>query len=404
MARKENRMKLAERVKRIKPSPTFAAAAKAAAMRAKGIEVISLAQGEPDFDTPANIKEAANKAIREGFTKYTPVAGFDDLKDAIIQKFKRDSGLTYDRSQIIASVGAKLCIYNLAQALFEAGDEVIVPAPYWVSYTDIILLMDAQPVIVPTTEGQGFKMSPAQLKSAITPRTKAIILNSPNNPTGATYTAEELRTLAEVLVPKKILIIADEIYENFVYDGTVFASIASLGKEVQDQTVVINGVSKTYSMTGWRIGYAAGPAELVAAMSKVQTQNVSNPVSFCQKAAVEALLGPQDSVQEMIVEFDRRRRYIVERLNGLAGITCSMPQGAFYVFPNITGLFGKRWGEKRISNSADVTDFFLEEARVAGVAGSGFGDDRYIRFSYATSMKNIEKGMNQLQEALKKLK
>lgn len=404
MARKENRMKLAERVKRIKPSPTFAAAAKAAAMRAKGIEVISLAQGEPDFDTPANIKEAANKAIRDGFTKYTPVAGFDDLKDAIIQKFKRDSGLTYDRSQIIASVGAKLCIYNLAQALFEAGDEVIVPAPYWVSYTDIILLMDAQPVVVPTTEGQGFKMSSAQLKSAITPRTKAILLNSPNNPTGATYTAEELRTLAEVLVPKKILIIADEIYENFVYDGTVFASIASLGKEVQDQTVVINGVSKTYSMTGWRIGYAAGPAELVAAMSKVQTQNVSNPVSFCQKAAVEALLGPQDSVQEMIVEFDRRRRYIVERLNAMAGITCSMPSGAFYVFPNITGLFEKKWGEKRISNSADVTDFFLEEARVAGVAGSGFGDDQYIRFSYATSMKNIEKGMNRLQEALKKLK
>jgi aspartate aminotransferase len=397
-------MKLAERVKRIKPSPTFAAAAKAAAMRAKGIEVISLAQGEPDFDTPANIKEAANKAIREGFTKYTPVAGFDDLKDAIIQKFKRDSGLTYDRSQIIASVGAKLCIYNLAQALFEAGDEVIVPAPYWVSYTDIILLMDAQPVVVPTTEGQGFKMSSAQLKSAITPRTKALILNSPNNPTGATYTAEELRTLAEVLVPKKILIIADEIYENFVYDGTVFASIASLGKEVQDQTVVINGVSKTYSMTGWRIGYAAGPAELIAAMSKVQTQNISNPVSFCQKAAVEALLGPQDSVQEMIVEFDRRRRYIVERLNAMAGITCSMPPGAFYVFPNITGLFGKKWGEKRISNSADVTDFFLEEARVAGVAGSGFGDDQYIRFSYATSMKNIEKGMNRLQEALKKLK
>jgi aspartate aminotransferase len=397
-------MKLAERVKRIKPSPTFAAAAKAAAMRAKGIEVISLAQGEPDFDTPANIKEAANKAIREGFTKYTPVAGFDDLKDAIIQKFKRDSGLTYDRSQIIASVGAKLCIYNLAQALFEAGDEVIVPAPYWVSYTDIVLLMDAQPVVVPTTEGQGFKMSSAQLKSAITPRTKAILLNSPNNPTGATYTAEELRTLAEVLVPKKILIIADEIYEKFVYDGTVFASIASLGKEVQDQTVVINGVSKTYSMTGWRIGYAAGPAELIAAMSKIQTQNISNPVSFCQKAAVEALLGPQDSVQEMIVEFDRRRRYIVERLNAMAGITCSMPPGAFYVFPNITGLFGKKWGEKRISNSADVTDFFLEEARVAGVAGSGFGDDQYIRFSYATSMKNIEKGMNRLQEALKKLK
>ena len=397
-------MKLAERVSRIKPSPTFAAAAKAAAMRARGIEVISFAQGEPDFDTPNNIKEAAYKAIGAGITKYTPAAGFDDLKDAIIQKFKRDNGLTYNRSQILASAGAKLCIYNLAQVLFEAGDEVIVPAPYWVSYTDIVLLMDAQPVVIPTTEEQGFRISPRQLASAITPRTKAIILNSPNNPTGATYTAEELRALAGILVQKKILIIADDIYEKFVYDGIAFTSIASLGKEIQDQTVVINGVSKTYSMTGWRIGFAAGPAELMAEMGKVQTQNVSNPVSFCQKAAVEALVGPQDSVGEMIVEFDRRRRYIVERLNALPGITCSLPQGAFYVFPNITGLCGRKWGERKISNSADVTDFLLEEARVAVVAGSGFGDDKYIRFSYATSMKNIEKGMDRIQEALKKLK
>lgn len=397
-------MKLAERVHRIKPSPTFAAAAKAVAMRARGIEVISFAQGEPDFDTPANIKEAAYKAIDAGITKYTPAAGFDDLKDAIIQKFKRDNGLTYSRSQILASAGAKLCIYNLAQVLFEAGDEVIVPAPYWVSYTDIVLLTDAQPVVIPTTEERGFRISPQQLTSAITPRTKAIILNSPNNPTGATYTAEELRALAGILVQKKILIIADDIYEKFVYDGIAFTSIASLGKEIQDQTMVINGVSKTYSMTGWRIGFAAGPAELIAEMGKVQTQNVSNPVSFCQKAAVEALVGPQDSVGEMIVEFDRRRRYIVERLNAMPGITCSLPQGAFYVFPNITGLCGRKWGEKKISNSSDVTDFLLEEARVAVVAGSGFGDDKYIRFSYATSMKNIEKGMDRIQEALKKLK
>jgi aspartate aminotransferase len=397
-------MKLAERVSRIKPSPTFAAAAKAAAMRAQGIEVISFAQGEPDFDTPTNIKEAAYKAIGAGITKYTPAAGFDDLKDAIIQKFKNDNGLTYNRSQILASAGAKLCIYNLAQVLLEAGDEVIVPAPYWVSYTDIVLLMDAQPVVIPTTEKQGFKISPQQLASAITPRTKAIILNSPNNPTGATYTAEELRALAGILVQKKILIIADDIYEKFVYDGIAFTSIASLGKEVQDQTMVINGVSKTYSMTGWRIGFAAGPAQLIAEMGKVQTQNVSNPVSFCQKAAVEALTGPQDSVGGMIVEFDRRRRFIVERLNAMDGITCSLPQGAFYVFPSITGLYGRKWGEKKIANSADVTDFLLEEARVAVVAGSGFGDDKYIRFSYATSMENIKKGMDRIQEALKKLK
>ena len=397
-------MKLAERVNRIKPSPTFAAAAKAAAMRAKGIEVISFAQGEPDFDTPDNIKEAAYKAIREGITKYTPAAGFPELKDAIIQKFKKDNNLTYDRAQVFASAGAKLIIYNLAQALFEAGDEVIVPAPYWVSYPDIVLLMDAKPVIIPTSEEQGFKMSAQQLKSAITPRTKAMIINSPCNPTGATYTANELKALVEVLLPKKILIIADDIYEKFVYDGTVFTSIASLGKEVQEQTVVVNGVSKTYSMTGWRIGYAAGSPEIIAAMDKIQTQNISNPVSFCQKAAVEALLGSQDSVQKMIVEFDRRRRYIVNRLNAMPGITCSLPKGAFYVFPNVTGLFGKKWGDRKISNSSDVTDFILEEAKVAVVAGMAFGNDNYIRFSYATSMVNIEKGMDRIQETLKKLK
>jgi aspartate aminotransferase len=397
-------MKLADRVNRIKPSPTFAAAAKAAAMRAKGIEVISFAQGEPDFDTPDNIKEAAYKAIREGITKYTPASGFPDLKDAIIQKFKRDNGLTYDRSQVFASAGAKLIIYNLAQALFQAGDEVIVPAPYWVSYTDIVLLMDAAPVVVQTAEARDFKMTVDQLKEAVTPRTKAIILNSPCNPTGATYTADELKALVEVLLPRKILIVADDIYEKFVYDGTVFTSIASLGKEVQDQTMVINGVSKTYSMTGWRIGYAAGSADLIAAMDKVQTQNISNPVSFCQKAAVEALAGPQDSAQKMVTEFDRRRKYIVQRLNAMPGVKCAMPKGAFYVFPNITGLFGKKWGDRVISNSSDVTDFILEEARVAVVAGSGFGNDQHIRFSYATSMTNIEKGMDRIQEALKKLK
>jgi aspartate aminotransferase len=397
-------MKLAERVNRIKPSPTFAAAAKAAAMRAKGIEVISFAQGEPDFDTPDNIKEAAYKAIREGVTKYTPASGFPELKDAIIQKFKRDNGLTYERSQVFASAGAKLIIYNLAQALFQAGDEVIVPAPYWVSYTDIVLLMDATPVVVQTAEARDFKMTVDQLRAAITPRTKAIILNSPCNPTGATYTADELKALVKVLLPQKILIVADDIYEKFVYDGTLFTSIASLGKEVQDQTMVINGVSKTYSMTGWRIGYAAGSADLIAAMDKVQTQNVSNPVSFCQKAAVEALGGPQDSVQKMVTEFDRRRKTIVQRLNAMPGVKCAMPKGAFYVFPNITGLFGKKWGDRVISNSSDVTDLILEEAKVAVVAGSGFGNDHHIRFSYATSMANIEKGMDRIQEALKKLK
>jgi len=280
---------------------------------------------------------------------------------------------------------------------------VIVPSPYWVSYVDIILLMDAHPVLIPTTEGQGFKMSVKQLQSAITRRTKAILFNSPCNPTGAIYTVEEMQEITDVLRKKKILIVADDIYEKFIYDGAVFTSIASLGQDIQDQTMVINGVSKTYSMTGWRIGYAAGPAELISAMSKIQTQNVSNPVSFCQKAAVEALNGSQDSVQTMIAEFDRRRHYIVERLNSLLGVTCLLPKGAFYVFPNITGLFEKKWRGKKIANSEDVTDFLLEEARVSVVAGSCFGDDSYIRFSYATSLRNIEKGMDLIQEALKKL-
>jgi aspartate aminotransferase len=396
-------MKLAARVNRIKPSPTVATAAKAMAMQASGIEVISFAQGEPDFDTPDNIKEAAYRAIQKGYTKYTPPGGYDDLKDAIIQKFKKDNQLTYDRSQIIVSAGAKVILYNLAQAFIEAGDEVIVPSPYWVSYTDIVLLADGTPVVIPTTQEEGFKITPAKLKAAITPRTKAFMINSPCNPTGATYSPEELKALAEVLAGKNILIIADDIYEKFAYDGTVTMSIASLSKEIQDQTIIINGVSKTYAMTGWRIGYAAGPKELIAALTKIQTQNVTNATAFCQKASVEALNGSQDTVHKMVGEFDRRRRYIVDRLNRMPGVTCALPPGAFYVFPNISGLFGKKWQEKVIANSIDVTDFILAEARVAVVAGIGFGDDRYMRLSYATSMKNIEGGMNRLEEALKKL-
>ncbi len=396
-------MKLAARVNRIKPSPTVATAAKAMAMQAGGIEVISFAQGEPDFDTPDNIKEAAYRAIQKGYTRYTPPAGYDDLKDAIIQKFKRDNGLAYDRSQIIVSAGAKVILYNLAQALIEAGDEVIVPSPYWVSYTDIVLLADGTPVVVPTAQEEGFKITPAKLKSAITPRTKAFMLNSPCNPTGAIYSPDELKALAEVLAGKSILIIADDIYEKFLYDGKTFMSIASLGKEIQDQTIIINGVSKTYAMTGWRIGYAAGPKELIAALTKIQTQNVTNATAFCQKASVEALLGIQDAVQKMVGEFDRRRKFIVGRLNQMPGISCAMPAGAFYVFPNISGLFGKKYKGKALANSIGVSDFILEEAKVAVVAGIGFGDDRYMRLSYATSMKNIETGMNRLEEALKKL-
>ena len=397
-------MKLAERVGRIKPSPTFAAAAKAAAMRAKGIEVIGFAQGEPDFDTPTNIKEAAYKAIREGFTKYTPAAGFDDLKEAIIQKFKRDNGLTYDRSQILASAGAKLCIYNLAQVLFEAGDEVIVPAPYWVSYPPMVALAGGTPVIVRTKEQNNFKITPEDLKKAITPKTKALIINSPSNPTGSAYTKKDLEKIAEIAISKDFFVISDEIYEKIVYDGFQFTSIASLSDEMKKKTIIVHGVAKTYAMTGWRIGYTAGSEEVISAMNNIQSQSTSNPTSISQKASLEALAGPQDEVGKMVSAFAERRNYIVDRLNRMPGVSCYKPAGAFYVFPNFSSYYGKSYQGKKIENSTHLADFFLDVARVAVVPGVEFGADPFERLSYATSMEDIEEGMNRIEEALKKLR
>src|SRR4030043_1322949 len=313
---------LSNRAKSLKPSPTLAINAKAKSMQTQGIHVLSCGAGEPDFDTPRNIKAAAIKAIEEGFTKYTPVGGTDDLKDAIIKKFQRDNGLTYKRSEIIASCGGKHSFYNLAQAIFDAGDEVIVPAPYWVSYPPMVALAGATPIIVETREQNDFKMTSDDFRKAITSKTKAVILNSPSNPTGSAYTKKELEEIADIAIEKDILIVSDEIYEKIVYDGFRCVSIASLGEEIKNRTVIVHGVAKSYAMTGWRIGFAAGPEEIITAMSNVQSQSTSNPNSIAQKASIEALMGSQDEVMKMVSAFTERRAYIVDRLNAIPGVSC----------------------------------------------------------------------------------
>jgi aspartate aminotransferase len=396
-------MKLASRAERIKPSPTLAITAKAQALRAQGRDIIGFGAGEPDFDTPLNIKKAAIKAIEDGFTKYTPVGGIEELKDAISAKLKNDNGLEYGRSQIVVSCGAKHSLFNLAQVLFEAGDEVIIPAPYWVSYPDIVVLSDATPVIVQTSEKSGFKLDPADLRVAITPRTKAVVINSPSNPTGSTYTLEELKKLAEVILEKKIIAISDDIYEKILYDGMPFGEIASLSPEMRDQTIVVNGVSKSHSMTGWRIGYAAGPENVIKAVTDYQSQNTSNPTSIAQKAAVEAISGDQGTVSMMVGEFQKRRNFIVDALNDMPGVSCLKPEGAFYVFPNVSGLYGRTFNGKLVKSSADITEFLLEKANVAVVPGVVFGNDNHIRLSYATSMRNIEEGMTRIKTAFSQL-
>jgi aspartate aminotransferase len=395
---------LSGRAKNLKPSPTLAINAKAKTMQAQGIHVISFGAGEPDFDTPENIKQAAKKAIDDGFTKYTPVGGIDDLKDAIIKKFQRDNKLTYKRSEIIVSCGGKHSFYNLAQAIFDQGDEVIIPAPYWVSYPPMVVLAGGSPVIVETTERNEFKITPEELKKAMTSNTKALILNSPSNPTGSAYTRKELEEIAEIAISKNFFIISDEIYEKIIYDGFEFVSIASLGEEIKKRTIIVHGVAKTYAMTGWRIGYTAGSEEIISAMSNIQSQSTSNPTSIAQKASVEALIGPQNEVGKMVSAFAQRRNYIVDRLNKIPGVSCYKPMGAFYVFPNFSSYYGRSYQEKKIENSTQLADFFLEVANVAVVPGIEFGADPFERLSYATSMEDIKEGINRIEESLKKLR
>jgi len=392
-------MDLANRVKGIKPSPTLAIDAKAKQMKAEGVDVIGFGAGEPDFDTPVHIKQTAVDALEKGMTKYTPVAGTLPARDAVAAKLKRDQGLEYARDQIIISCGAKHTLYNIFQALVQEGDEVVIPAPYWVSYPPQVILAGADPVILNSTEENGFVPTMADMEKVITPRTRALVINSPCNPTGAGYPRERLEEIAALVMEKGIYVISDEIYEKTVYDDFEFFSIAQV-PGMKDQTVVVNGLSKAYSMTGWRIGYAAGPGELIGAMTKIQSQSTSNPVSFCMPAAEEALNGPQDFVAMMVSQFDKRRRYIVDRLNDMDGVSCFTPKGAFYAFPNFSGLYGRSFKGERIGNSTDFADYLLREARVAIVPGVAFGADSFARLSYATSMENIEEGLNRIEAAI----
>ena len=396
-------MGIAKRASAVKPSPTLATAAKAKAMKAQGIDVVDFGVGEPDFDTPENVKEAAKRAIQAGFTKYTPASGTDELKEAVVEKFKKDNGLSYERSQVLISCGAKHSLYNIAEALFDPGDEVIIPSPYWVSYPDQVILNDATPIIVETTEDERFKLSAKKLENAVTHKTKAVVLNSPSNPTGLAYDKKTLEEIAAVAVKHKLYVISDEIYEKLIYDGFQHFSIASLGPEIKDLTIVVNGVSKSHAMTGWRIGYAAGPQDVITAMANIQSQSTSNPTSISQKAAVEALRGPQDFIQVMNSEFDKRRKYMVERLNRITGMSCLMPVGAFYAFPRVSPLFGKSVHGKLIRNSSDLAAYLLEDAKVALVSGDAFGADAYMRLSYATSMEIIVKGLDRIERAVNKL-
>ncbi len=394
-------MRLAERSRSIKPSPTLSMNAKASALKAAGEDITNFGVGEPDFDTPENIKDAAIKALKEGFTKYTAVGGINELKDAIIEKFKEDNNLDYARDEILVSCGAKHSLYNIAEALFGPGDEVIIPAPYWVSYPDQVLLNDARPVFIETEESNSFQIEPDKLREKLSGRTKAFVLNSPSNPTGLAYDRATLEKLAEMAIEHDFYIISDEIYEKLVYDGFEHVSIATLGKEIKERTVVVNGLSKSHSMTGWRIGFTAGPKDITKAMTNIQSQSTSNPTSFAQKASVEALTGPQDFLPAMMAEFDKRRKYMVERLNAMEGITCKMPVGAFYAFPTVSAYFGNSFSGTTINNSLGMSTYLLENAKVATVPGSAFGDDKFIRLSYATSMDNIEKGLDKIESALK---
>ncbi len=381
-------------LKRIKPSPTIAVTSKAREMRAAGKDVIGLGAGEPDFDTPDNIKEAAIEAIRKGDTKYTAVDGTPALKKAIQAKFSRENELSYELDQISVGTGGKQVLYNAFMATINKGDEVIIPAPYWVSYPDIVLLAGGKPKIIKCDEKNNFKLTPEKLKKVVSQKTKWIIINSPSNPTGSGYTEDEIKALSKILLKyKNLYILSDDIYEHITYDNFKFFTIAQIEK-LKSRTLTMNGVSKSYSMTGWRIGYAAGPKEIIKAMAKIQSQSTSNPTSISQAAAVEALNGTQDFILERSNSFKERRNFVVESLNNIKGISCLNPEGAFYVFPNCKKLLGKK---TKIKTDKDFVEKLLEKAEVAVVQGSAFGLDGYFRVSYATSMENLKKAMDRIK-------
>jgi aspartate aminotransferase len=402
---KESKSFLSSRLSLIKPSPTLAVTSRAAELKAQGKDIIGLGAGEPDFDTPANIKAAAIKAIEEGKTKYTAVDGIIELKKAVCAKFKRENGLDYEPQNIIVGVGAKQVIFNAFLATLDKGDEVIIPAPYWVSYPDMAAFAEGTPVFVPSTMENNFKITAADLKKAITSKTKWLILNSPSNPTGACYTKEELKQLADVLLEHEhVHVMTDDIYEHIIYDNKEFVTIAQVEPRLKERVFTVNGVSKSYSMTGWRIGYAAGNKELIKAIAMIQSQSTSNPTSISQYAALEALNGTQDFIKPNAELFRKRRDLVVERLNSIPGIKCNKPDGAFYVFPSCQGLIGKKTPQgKVINNCGDFAEYLLEEALVAVVQGAAFGTENCFRISYATSEAILEKACERIKAACAKL-
>ncbi len=389
---------LSQRVQRIKPSPTLAVTARAAELRAAGHDVIGLGAGEPDFDTPEHIKQAAIEAISQGKTKYTPVGGTPDLKKAVIDKFKRDNGLEYSADQILVSCGGKQSFFNLALAMLNAGDEVIIPAPYWVSYPDMVLVANGTPVILETSTATDLKITPQQLEAAITPKTKLLVLNSPSNPSGKAYSKAEFEALAAVLRKHpQIYIATDDMYEHILWTDEGFNNIVTVAPDLYERTFVLNGVSKAYSMTGWRIGYAAGPADVIKAMSKIQSQSTSNPASISQAAAVAALNGDQGCVAEMVVAFKQRHDYVVEALNALPGVSCLPSDGTFYAFPDFSGVIAALDG---VDNDIQLGEYLLEKAGVALVPGSAFGTPGHMRLSYATGMDTLKAAIERISKAI----
>lgn len=396
-------MRISQRCQRVTGSLTLAIDAKAKEMKQKGIDVVGFGAGEPDFDTPEHIRKAAKDALDLGKTRYTPAAGMPELRQAICDKLKRDNGLDYVPQQIVVSNGAKHSLFNSFQALLEEGDEVIVPGPYWVSYPEIVRMAGGVPVIVEGREENNFKPTIDDFRAAVTDKTRAVVINSPNNPNGFVFTREELQAIGDLAIEKDLSIVSDEIYEFLVYDGAEHISIASLSPEIKERTIVINGMSKAYAMTGWRIGYTASPLNAAKAMTNFQSHSTSCPNSIAQYAALTALSGPDDQLKSMVTEFDRRRRRIVELINEIPGLSCKPPKGAFYVMMNIGGVFGKRYNGAPIVDSMSFTQLLLDNSHVAVVPGAGFGADAYVRLSYATSMENIEKGLARIKEFVGKL-
>ena len=395
---------LSRKLDRIAPSATTVLNERAIAMKRDGVEVFNFAVGEPDFPTPDHIKEAGMAAIRENITRYTPATGILDLKEAICRKLARDNGLEYAPNQIATTSGGKHALYNLLYVICDEGDEVLVPAPYWVSYPEMVKLAGADPVILDTDSASSYKVTPGQVRSAVTPRTRALMLNTPSNPTGMVYTREELEAIAEVVVESGIYVITDELYEKILYDGHRHESIAALHPRMKEQALVVNGLSKAYAMTGWRLGYAAGPAAVMDLVVKFQGQTVMHPSAITQHAAVTALTGPEDFLPPMIKAFDRRRNYIIERLENMEGVACARPGGAFYVFPDMSAYTGRSRPDGRpVDGSLDLAMYLLEEYQVISAPGAAFGTEGCLRFSYATTLDVIEKGMDRVEEGLSSL-